>query len=129
MSQPDADLLEKDFQEAMESKNGGDYERAISRFKRVLEKDPKHVRAHLHLGLTYGFIGMFDESLAELEQAAKHDPGCVEAHLSIGKTLCMLGMYEDAKKSFETVMQLQPGHWEAKKQLSYLNQMAPGGNK
>ena len=129
MSQRQGEAVEQDFQKAMESKSKGDYERAIAQFKRLLEKEPKHARAHLNLGLVYGFAGMFDESLAELERAAQCDPTSVEAYLSLGKTFCMLGMYEDAKRSFETVLQLQPGHWEAKKQLSYLSQMGAGGNR
>jgi tetratricopeptide (TPR) repeat protein len=129
VSQGQGESVERDFQDAMESKSRGDYERAIAQFKRILEKEPKHARAHLNLGLVYGFVGMFDDSLAELERAAQYDPESIEAHLCIGKTFCMLGMYEDAKRSFEVVLQLQPGHWEAKKQLTYLNQMAAGGNR
>jgi len=129
VSQRQGEMVEQDFEKAMESKGKGDYEHAIAQFKRILEKEPKHARAHLNLGLVYGFVGMFDDSLSELERAAQCDPSSVEAYLSLGKTLCMLGMYDDAKKNFEAVLQLQPGHWEAKKQLSYLNQMGGGGNK
>jgi tetratricopeptide (TPR) repeat protein len=75
----------------------------------------------MHLGLVYGFVGRFEESLEELKQAVECLPGFVDAHLNLGKTHCMLGNYEEAKAEFLQVLELQPGHPEAKKQLSYFD--------
>lgn len=112
--------LEEHYQRATAHKNVGEYDRAISEFRYVLDRQPDHINARVGLGLVYGFTGMFDESLAELKRAVETDPGSVDALLYLAKTCCMLGLYAEARDHFLRILELEPGHPEAKKQLSYL---------
>jgi tetratricopeptide (TPR) repeat protein len=117
---PQSQDTEQLLSRALQLQGQGKYQDAIEALKKVLALDKKHAKAHLHLGLVYGFVGMFDESLAELEEAISCDPVNVEAYMNLGKTLCMLGMYDEARKAFQTILAMQPANTEAKKQLAYL---------
>ena len=110
---------EERYQKAIEHKNDGQYDLAIPEFEQLVGENPEWVEAHLMLGLTYGFVARFDESLAALRRAIELDPDSLDAHLNLAKTLCMLGDYGPARAEFMTVLALQPDHAEAKKQLSY----------
>jgi tetratricopeptide (TPR) repeat protein len=111
--------LELLFNEAEQHRFNGEYEEAVAKYKRVLEEDPEHARAHLGLGLVYSFTGEFDEAIAEMEKAVALAPDDVECHLKLGLTYTMLGMYEEGKREFLHVLRLDPGNAEALKQLSY----------
>jgi tetratricopeptide (TPR) repeat protein len=118
-----AENLEEQCDQAMELKNQGRYEEAAAQFEQLLESHPSHARAHLGLGLVYCFVGKFDESLNELKLAVDCDPDWVDGHLNLAKTYAMLGMYEEARVGFNRVLELHPDHPEAKKQLSYFDDL------
>ncbi len=91
--------------------------------RRSSSRRPDHARAHLGLGLVYCFVGRFEESLEELKRAVECDPHWVDGHLNLAKTYAMLGMYDEARVEFNQVLELHPGHPEAKKQLSYFEDL------
>jgi len=119
-----AEELEGRCDQAMELKNQGRYEEAAAQFEQVLACAPNHARAHLGLGLVHCFVGRFEESLEELKRAVECDPEWVDAHLNLAKTYAMLGMYDEARIEFNRVLELHPDHPEAKKQLSYFEDLA-----
>jgi tetratricopeptide (TPR) repeat protein len=121
--------LEERYRGAVEHKNGGEYDLAIPEFEALVGADPGWADAHLMLGLTYGFVGRFDESLAQIRRAAELEPASVEAHLNLAKTLCMMGEYDQARREFNTVLALRPDHAEAKKQLSYFPPEEPSAGE
>ena len=49
------------------------------------------------MGLVYGFVGLFDESVAELEQATRLDRNNILARNDLALTYTMLGRYDEAK--------------------------------
>jgi len=108
----------------MDLKNQGQYDEAAAKFQEVLECQSDHARAHLGLGLVYCFVGRFEESLEELKRAVECDPEWVDGHLNLAKTYAMLGMYDEARVEFDRVLDLHPGHPEAKKQLSYFDDLS-----
>jgi tetratricopeptide (TPR) repeat protein len=116
--------LEELCDRAMDLKNQGRYEEALAQFQELIASKPGHARSHLGLGLVLCFVGRFDESLAELKLAVDCDPNSVDAHLNLAKTYAMLGRYDEAKVEFNRVLELRPGHPEAKKQLSYFEDLA-----
>jgi len=119
-----ADNFEERCDQAVELKNQGRYEEAAAQFEQLLACQPNHARAHLGLGLVYCFVGRFEESLEELKRVVECDPEWVDAHLNLAKTYAMLGMYDDARAEFNRVLELHPGHPEAKKQLSYFEDLS-----
>lgn len=123
MGAAEAEDLERRCNQAMELKNQGQYDEAAAQFEHILECQPDHARAHLGLGLVYCFVGRFEESLEELKRAVECDPDWVDGHLNLAKTYAMLGMYEEARVEFGRVLELHPGHPEAKKQLTYFENL------
>jgi len=103
-------------------KNCGDYEQAAAEFQALLQDHPTHARAHFELGLVFGFMGLFDDSLEQLRQAVECQPGFTAAHLILAKTHAMLGQYPEAREQFEKVLALCPDHPEATKQIAYFEE-------
>ena len=118
---PQTESLEERLQRAIDFKNDGRYEEAMTAFRSILAETPKCVPARLGLGLSLCFIGEFDASLEELKRAVQDGPECVDTHLNLGKTYAMLGMYEEAKEEFKQVLLLCPNHKEATRQLTFFN--------
>lgn len=52
------------------------FDRAAAEFQAVLEREPHYSLAHYYLGLTYGFLGRYEEAERELA-AAELNPGLV----------------------------------------------------
>ncbi len=123
MGAAEAEDLERQCDRAMDLKNEGRYDEAAAEFERILEGRPDHARAHLGLGLVHCFVGRFEESLEELKRAVECDPEWVDGHLNLAKTYAMLGMYDEARLEFDRVLELHPDHPEAKKQLSYFDNL------
>ncbi len=90
------------------------------KYKWLLQENPSHAEARHQLGLVYGFIGLFDESVAELEQAARLDPDNILARNDLALTYTMLGMYEEAKTEFARVLERDRQNDVALRNLTYL---------
>jgi tetratricopeptide (TPR) repeat protein len=100
-------------------KNEGHYEEAQACFTAVLECEPNNVEAHRHLGLVYGFIGLFDESIDELKTAVNLDQKNLKARNDLALTYSMLGMCDEAKCEFMTVLSADPENEVAKNNIIY----------
>jgi tetratricopeptide (TPR) repeat protein len=115
------------FQQGKVARVNGDYDQAVALFKRMLEEEPNCAEAHMELGLSYCFSGLFDESIQELELAAGLKPTDPEIRLHLAKTYTMLGMYPEGAAAFQAVIALSTAgdrfHEEACKQLSYFQGM------
>jgi Flp pilus assembly protein TadD len=72
------------------------------------------------IGLIYGFVGMFDESVAELRRATELAPSNILARNDLALTFTMLGMYDEAKVEFEQVLQRDHENDVARRNLTYL---------
>ena len=66
--------VEETLHRALNYKAEGLYDEAIELFRICLDRDPGNGVAHMELGLVYGFVGLFDESVEELESAVNLAP-------------------------------------------------------
>ncbi|MBC8102929.1 MAG: hypothetical protein H7Z41_10110 [Cytophagales bacterium] len=107
------------FEQAVQSKLGGDYDRAETLLKSVLSEQPNNPDAHHELGLVYGFRAS-DESLPHLLRAVQIVPTSVPYMIDLGKTFAMFGEDDKAKMAFDHVLKLDPFNEEATKNLDYL---------
>lgn len=110
---------EKQYFYAVELKNEGRYVEARAELEAVVASEPENADAHWQLGLVYGFMGLFDESLTELITAVRLDSTNLELHNDLGLTYCMLGMWNEAKAEFEYVLSADPENEVARKNISY----------
>jgi Flp pilus assembly protein TadD len=58
--------MEEQLERGIACKIEGRYEEAATEIQAILAENPTNAEARHQLGLVYGFIGLFDESLAEL---------------------------------------------------------------
>ena len=107
------------YERGLALKNEGNYEEAISEFKRVLEMDAANVPARIQLALVFGFAGMFDESLSLLQETVQIAPTDLDARNNLGLTYAMLGMLEEAKFEFLFVLECDPNNEIAQKNMLY----------
>lgn len=110
---------EQQFYHAIELKNEGRYVEARAELESIVAAEPDDAGAHWQLGLVYGFMGLFDESLTALIKAARLGCGSVEVHNDLGLTYCMLGMWNEAKAEFEYVLSEDPENEVARKNIRY----------
>jgi tetratricopeptide (TPR) repeat protein len=115
------DSLEVRLQRAVDLKNEGQYDEALTEYKAILDENPASVPARLGLGLVLCFMGDFDESIEELRRAVNDGPDCIDTHLNLAKTYAMLGMYDEARVEFVQVLALCPQHKEAQRQIAFFD--------
>lgn len=111
--------VEEHFHRGVSFKIDGNYADAERELKEVLTEEPGHAAARHQLGLVYGFICLFDESLEELRQAVGLDPANLAARNDLALTYTMLGMTDEAKIEFETVLEMDPSDAVALRNIVY----------
>lgn len=116
------DSTQDQLSEAHQCRINGDYDAALSLYRRILEAQPDHAEALWGMGLSLMNTGEFDEALATLERAAEVEPGNQQYLLDTGMHYTMLGMYDEAKPFFLKIMETDPGSVQgakAQEQLAY----------
>jgi len=72
------------------------------------------------LGLVFGFVGLFDESIQELQRCVELEPSFLEARTDLALTYMMLGMTEEAKRELDAVLEIDPTNAAALRHIVYL---------
>jgi RNA polymerase sigma factor (sigma-70 family) len=107
----------------------GDREDAIAAFRRAADDDrsPARARAHGNLGVTYAFMGRWDEAVAELEQAIALDPNYGMAYSHLGNIYLRRKRYEEALRCQDRATALDPpffqGHFNRGAALEAMGRM------
>ena len=84
----------------------GNYEVAISAFKRAISFKPDFDQAYCNLGIAFHRQGKYQESITACNKALELRPNFSEAHNNLGR-------YEEADKSFSRALELDPNHMAA----------------
>ena len=114
------DPIEKRYENGVAFKCEGDYDRAIAQFQAILKSQPRHAAARRQLGLVYGFIGRFEDSLEELRLAVEFNGLDLEARNDLALTYAMLGMFDEAKAILQAVLESDPDNVVANRHLTLL---------
>lgn len=118
--------LEK-LDQAISLKVEGNYNDAVPLLQDVLASNPGSPEGHRQLGLIYGFMGLFDESLEELVVATGLAPDNTDILCDLAMTHAMLGMFDEAKAEFEKVLESDPDNKQARQQMTYFGDLAAAG--
>ncbi|HZP18395.1 MAG TPA: tetratricopeptide repeat protein [Terriglobales bacterium] len=89
----------------------GNYDRAITEFKRALEKDPKVREAHYWLGLAYLARDEdkgWDENAAEDRAEIANNPDDFRPHYDLGNIALKLHRTEEAERELKRASEIQP---------------------
>lgn len=82
----------------------GDVQVAMEKLELAVRQDPKHVPAHLALGIVYQSIDRNEQALEHLETAVELAPEDGGAHNSYAALLCQVGRYKEADRHFRAAL-------------------------
>jgi tetratricopeptide (TPR) repeat protein len=89
--------------------SSGDFIGAVHSGERAVTLDPRNWKYRYNLGLTYGQIGSFPESVASFEEARRLSPGRREILVKLGEIYLAAAEWKKALGLFEEVLQRWPG--------------------
>jgi len=99
----------------------GQYESAIEGLRRAIELDPRYMKAHDNLGLSYEALGRFDEARRAYEEAVRLDretpPQSPWPHLNLGLLLTRLDRLDEAEARLRESAKVDPRFAKARYHL------------
>ena len=105
-----ANQLEADARNAVRL---GDRGAVVSRFRRVVEADPKFTRGWLELAIAYMGSGQIDSGLEAMRQAIESDPKQLVAHKLYAFTLTSLRRQDAALDACREILKIAPNDPDA----------------
>lgn len=99
-----------------------EYEKAIKKFKRIVELDPHNYRAHYNLGIAYFNLELFEEALNACETAIAIKPDYKHCHYNIGLIYEKKENLEKAIEAYQKALKIDPEFIYAKQALMTIRQ-------
>lgn len=107
--------------------DGRNYASAIERFQKVIELDPKMMRAYDNLGLCYDYVGKFDEAVKSYNRAVELNRSQPKPspwpHLDLAVSLISLNRLSEAEKNLREAIGYDPKLPQAHYQLGRVLEM------
>lgn len=101
------------LREALRHQEGGNRARAGQLLDRVLEQDPRNLRALIHLGQLRRVEGQLYESLLLYQRALRLDGRNADAHLGLGQAFADLDWMQTAEGHLRLALDASPNLLEA----------------
>jgi tetratricopeptide (TPR) repeat protein len=102
-----------DFQEGMAEFVGGNYEKSIDYFNRVIESDPDSRSAFMSRGSAFLKLNRFDEAKADFDRVIETDRNYARAYHLRGLVYEKTGDDESAMRDFDRAIELDPEYGAA----------------
>jgi tetratricopeptide (TPR) repeat protein len=109
-SKPD---IETSFRAGQAALKGGDFQRAIEEFKKVLALDPNLIEAEVNLGLAYQSLLDYDAAVGNLTHALRERPNLAGLNVIVGMDYLKLGSPEKAASYLRHALELDPSSLDA----------------
>jgi len=104
---------ERFYSDGLSFLRSGNYEKALSYFKKAVEMNPLHADAYFGMGYCNGELGRWKEAINSYKQAIEIKPRYAEAYNNLGIAYYNLGRFEDAVKSYKRAIEIKPDLAEA----------------
>jgi tetratricopeptide (TPR) repeat protein len=88
--------------------DGRFFDKAITYYKRFLEKNPKDANARVDLGICHFEKGELDEAQKQMQLALKYEPKHVQGHFNLGIVNLRAGHIQEANEWFKKTIALAP---------------------
>jgi Tfp pilus assembly protein PilF len=92
--------------------DGRFYDKAITYYRRYLEKNPKDPNARVDLGICYFETDRLGEAETEMKTALKHDPKHVQAHFNLGIVTLKARKFQESNEWFRKTIAVAPPNSE-----------------
>lgn len=103
----------EDFNLAVYHQRSGDFERALLKYRAVLEKNELNAQARNNLGLLYLDKDLVDDALRELQRAVIIDPRYARARINLGVALMRRNRLDSAAAEFRAALAQEPRNVDA----------------
>ncbi|MBI3491515.1 MAG: tetratricopeptide repeat protein [Acidobacteria bacterium] len=98
----------------------GQFDLAVTHFRRSLELNPVSPSTHYNLGYALSVRGKQEDAAAEFREALRLDPDYAQAHNNLGAVLQLLGKADEALDHYRRAVALRPDNIEARANLAQL---------
>ena len=115
------DDLESTLHLAHLSQDSGLLDKAISNYKKYLEKNPENADARVDMGICYYNLGDYAAAINEMETAIKYESKHQIAHLNLGIVNLTAQNLDVSKEWFRKAMELDPDSEAGKRAQELLN--------
>lgn len=110
LTEPTLEQLGKKGEALLEA---GEYEKALSYFEKVAQKNPDIAEVWANIGSCQAHLGHFEEAIFVTERAVELNPDLATAHYNLGGVYGTVGRWEDALKAYQKTLQLKPNDADA----------------
>lgn len=111
---------DRDLARARELVREGRVEEAIQRYQRIIERNPKHLKARHNLGVLYDETGAHDRAVDQLEAALAVEPENIGVLTNLGTALASEGHFEEAERILRRAQRIAPEDTEVRAALGIL---------
>jgi tetratricopeptide (TPR) repeat protein len=101
--------------------DSGLYEKAITNYKKYLEKNPKNADARVDMAICYYNLNDYTSAINEMETAIKYQPSHQLAHLNLGIVNLAAQNIDASKSWFRKTFELDPNSEAGKRAQELLN--------
>lgn len=113
-SQRDAKASARHLEAARAAEKSGDYEAAVTEYRRAVQTDPTSTDALFELAYRLDLMGEEDEALELYELAAEQPPAAVNVLINLAIMYEDRGEYGRAERCLRQVLETQPNHPRAR---------------
>ena len=96
------------FQNGINYRKVGNWERTISEYKRAIEFDPYFVKVYYRLGFAYVAKGELDKAISAYQKVMSLAPNFARIHNNLATLYLRKGEKDEAVKSLERALRLNP---------------------
>ena len=123
----DPNSIEARYYLGMYYQETGDYDKAISIYETILEKNPNYVFATYNIGyVNLVYLHNYDEAIEYFTQAIDQHPDYIDAIYNRGLSYEMKMDALNSKKDYEKVLELSPDYKKAAEGLHRVNEYLKG---
>lgn len=101
------------FHAGEQAYNAGGYEKAISLFTQVLDRDPENLNAYLQRGFCHSLQREYDAAVTDFTSVIQRKNDHLWAYTSRGSAYSRLGKHDLAMRDFNQVLTIDPKNQEA----------------
>jgi tetratricopeptide (TPR) repeat protein len=100
--------LQRQYSEALYLVKTGNYEKAESMYRKLVEKEPENPRYYYALGVTLDKLKRYEEALKAKKTAVELEPDNAAYHVSLGVAYYQIDQYEEASEEIKKGLELEP---------------------
>ena len=100
---------EKHFRQGFSQQDQGNLDQAIEEYKKAVELNPNHLKAHMNMGAAYMRQEKYDQAIEEFSMVVKLNYYHANAHYNLGYIYSLKGEEEKAQEELKVLKMIGSG--------------------